>query len=136
MFEWKPEYAVGITEIDRQHQELFRMADEIYEMVLETSGEDQMQQVMDLVAALKQYAEDHFTLEESLLERYDYSEIEAHRQEHEKFRVQLEVLSVTDESRTQKQMVTELMKFITQWIFQHIRTADVAYAPTLRAQLH
>lgn len=136
MFEWKPEYAVGITEIDRQHQELFRMADEIYDMVVDVSEEEQMAEVFRLLAALKHYADEHFSLEESLMARYEYPGVEAHRQEHDKFRVQLETLSAEKESQTRQQMVTELIKFITQWIFQHIRTVDTAYAPLLRAQLH
>ena len=136
MFEWKPEYAVGIAEIDRQHQELFRMAEEIYDMALDVNGESHMQQVMDLLIALKQYANDHFDLEESLMGRYEYPGLEAHSREHEKFRTQLAEMSIIKENQSQKQVVTELIKFITQWIFRHICTEDAAYSPFLRARLH
>ncbi len=136
MFEWKPQYAVGITEIDRQHQELFRMAGEIYDMVLALDDAGQTEHILELLAGLKQYAGAHFVLEESLMDRYDYPDLEAHRQEHEKFRTDLAALSVDQESRSPKQTVTELIKFITQWIFKHICTVDPGYAPLLRAQLH
>lgn len=136
MFEWKQEYAIGISEIDRQHQELFRMADEIYDMVLDISGDSQLQQVTDLMAALKQYAEDHFALEESLLVRYEYPELEAHKREHASFRAQVAELSQAKGSQTQQAVLTELIKFMTQWIFRHIRSADVDYAPYLKAKLH
>jgi len=136
MFEWKPQYAVGITEIDRQHQELFRMASEIYDMVLALDDAGQTEHILELLAGLKQYADAHFVLEESLMDRYDYPDLEAHRQEHEKFRTDLAALSVHQESRSPKQTVTELIKFITQWIFKHICTVDPGYAPLLRAQLH
>lgn len=136
MFEWKQEYALGISEIDRQHQELFRMADEIYDMVLEVSGDFQTQRIADLMTALNQYAEDHFALEESLLVRYEYPELEAHKREHDSFRLQVAELSQAKESQIQREVLTELIKFMTQWIFRHIRLTDAEYAPYLKAKLH
>ncbi len=136
MFKWKPEYAVGIAEIDRQHQELFRMAEEIYDLVVDVDGDVQMNQVQDLLAALKQYADEHFDLEESLMVRYEYPDLEDHRLKHQEFRTQLAELSVMHESQSAKQMVTELIKFVTQWIFKHVCTEDIIYAPYLRAKLH
>lgn len=134
MFDWKPEYAVGISEIDRQHQELFRMANEIYDRVLDVQNDTEMGAVMELLDALGAYAGDHFSLEESLLMRYDYPQLAEHQLEHEGFRAQL--AEMLEGQLSQKQVITELIKFITQWIFKHICSADMAYAPYLKAQLH
>lgn len=136
MFEWKAEYAVGISEIDRQHQELFRMGSEIYDLVLDVSGEAPPEQVFSLVEALKGYAEEHFALEESLMERYEYPDLEEHRKAHEGFRSHVAEISKGGEDQSRTQMVTELIKFITQWVFKHICTEDAAYAPYLKSRLH
>lgn len=136
MFEWKPQYAVGISEIDRQHQELFRMAGEIYDMVLLPGEADHTARILELLSGFRKYADAHFVLEESLMARYDYPDMETHRQEHESFRSQVAELSAYQEANSSRQTVTELIKFVTQWIFKHVCTVDPAYGPLLRAQLH
>ena len=79
MLQWLPDYAVGVPQIDQEHQRLFALADRMHRAMLEGKGREQLDA---LLASLVDYAWDHFAHEERLMERIGYPELNDHRKQH------------------------------------------------------
>jgi hemerythrin len=47
MFEWKPDYSVKIASIDGQHQNLFRMGEELYAAMSAGQGKAVLSKTLD-----------------------------------------------------------------------------------------
>ncbi|MCK8060538.1 MULTISPECIES: bacteriohemerythrin [unclassified Fusibacter] len=126
LFNWKPEYATTITEIDVQHMELVRLGRQI-EKLLFSGAEDIYDELVELIDSLKAYTIYHFASEESLLERYAYPALDAHQVEHQKFIDELNEIDLSELDINQKAYAMDLIKFISKWIFSHILGADSDY---------
>lgn len=89
--EFKHEFQSGNAEIDRQHQELINIMNEIIENPnLEASSE----RLSDLVMELITKANEHFEYEEMLLQKQNFPDIENHKKEHLKYLEELTELSM------------------------------------------
>jgi hemerythrin-like metal-binding protein len=127
LFVWDAHYSVGIGEIDRQHQKLFVLFNELYDAMQQGHGNDV---VGNVLASVVDYTAYHFAHEEELFRRYGYPDEAAHRAEHAK---------LTDQAKTLEQrlraghsevtMVT--LKFLCDWLTNHIMGADKKFAPFL-----
>ena len=78
---WHRSYACGEVMIDRQHRELFDIAN----VILSTHVESlEVPQVIDIVEILIAHVTEHFSYEESVLEAVGYDRLDAHKVEHER----------------------------------------------------
>jgi hemerythrin len=80
IFDWQPEYSVGVAEIDALHQQVFEKARNLHAAVL--AGRPESTQA-ELLAALVAYTQTHFTAEESLMEASRYPDSARHKARHE-----------------------------------------------------
>jgi hemerythrin-like metal-binding protein len=122
LIEWSPQFDVGIEEINRQHQRLIYIANELYR--IQQRGGDR-QAVERLLSSLINYTATHFSYEELLMERHDYPDLDAHKHKHQQL-----VQQVVDfRSRIERgdQVVGELLEFVKRWLLQHIQHSDKAY---------
>ena len=79
---WKDEYNLGIEKVDRQHQHLF----EIINKIVDRSGpSEDTELACETIMEMVNYAKEHFTDEEILMQQYDYPNLEAHKKEHNYF---------------------------------------------------
>ena len=128
MFEWKPEYAVGIASIDAQHQKLFAIARELYEAMSAGRGKASLVLILD---RLVQYTSVHFTHEERLMRVYDYPDFQKHKAEHDGLTKQ--VLDFQKEFELGRvAMTVHLLQFLKDWLENHIMVSDFEYAPCLK----
>ena len=130
MFEWKSEYAVGIGSIDAQHQNLFAIARELYAAMSAGQGKAALARILD---RLVQYTAVHFAHEERLLRLNDYPDFAVHKAQHDgltqrvlKFQADFEAGLVS--------MTVQLLQFLKDWLENHIKVSDFAYAPCLKQQ--
>jgi hemerythrin-like metal-binding protein len=63
-FQWTADYAVGVRQIDEEHQRLFALAEEMHRAMLEGEGKAILQA---LLAGLVAYTSYHFAHEEQLM---------------------------------------------------------------------
>lgn len=77
---WQEGYESGEPTIDREHHELFDLANELLDTFL--SGEEAFSRIAPLFDRLMQHVAAHFADEEVILERYGYAKLEAHRRLH------------------------------------------------------
>lgn len=124
MFVWSEKYSLGIAEVDRQHQKLFALLNELYDAMQQGHGSDVIGKVLDSVIDYTSY---HFAYEEKLFRQYGYVEDAVHRSEHVRLAEQAKQLS--ERLHTQKTDVTmATLKFLCDWLANHVLGSDKKYA--------
>jgi hemerythrin len=130
MFEWQQEFSVGISSIDGQHRNLFRIAGELYSAMGAGQGRLAIRRILD---QLVQYTSVHFANEERLMQQHGYPGYAAHKAEHDALtRKVLDFQSDYEKGRIL--MTVELLQLLKAWLVHHIQESDAAYGPYLRAK--
>lgn len=124
MYELKEEYLTGIEQIDSEHRVLFEIADEIYELCENEFVPDKYDHIVNLLQRLKQYAVMHFEHEEAYMESIHYKKMFTQKIQHDNFKRKLETMDLEIIDENQDQAVEELLKFVTDWLAEHIMGTD------------
>jgi hemerythrin-like metal-binding protein len=126
---WTPDLGVGIEIIDNQHKMLCSYINALHRAMrqgtLETTGRD-------IVDNLKRYTVTHFSTEENYFSRSGYPDTEKHKQIHSKF-VDKVVSVEAQLAAGQIKVGDDLLDFLKDWLFTHIRVTDHQYAPFVKA---
>jgi len=123
-FKWLDEYSVGYDVIDRQHQYLFALANQIVD-----PNNDQ-QKTHHNVMSLNHYVREHFKDEEALMKKYNFPGYEEQVKEHDLLAKRLAEISpgiITGEVRQD-----EVINFMRNWLLHHIIGKDVPLGDFLR----
>ena len=128
MFEWNPDFSVGITSIDGQHQNLFALARELHSAMSAGQGKAVLSRTLD---RLVQYTAVHFAHEEWLMRLHDFPGAAAHKTEHDDLTRQ--VLEFQEDFNSGRAVITvQLLHFLKSWLEGHIKGSDMRYAPYLK----
>ncbi|MEW6488256.1 MAG: hemerythrin domain-containing protein [Thermodesulfobacteriota bacterium] len=122
VFAWKPEYALGVDEMDRQHREIFVLLAKLEESL---AGEGEGTNLRAL-AAVRQHALHHFCAEESLLEGVRYPNLVQQRVQHRRF---VERLRQAEASASEDRLSLEEVHGLQSWILGHVVGLDREYLP-------
>lgn len=127
---WDQAYSVQIAEIDRQHQKFTAILGMLFDAIEEGRSQNVLSGILrELVA----YADYHFDTEERLMIKYQYPDLGAHHEEHQEFRAKiLEFQRNFNEGR--ETTTSDVAKFMTHWISDHVMDADKKYGPFLNAR--
>ena len=124
---WSEEYSVAMPEIDAQHQVLFDLLNRLWAAIIKRAGRDEM---MAIVAELERYTVAHFAAEEAFMAATGYQDLEEHKLAHRIF---------VDKLAAEKKIVLaggnlslDLLKFLKDWLADHILVSDKAYSLALR----
>lgn len=123
--EWKDSYRIGDEAIDRQHQELFELANAMF------VASDQA--ALRLCAIkLYQYVRTHFADEEALMKKVGFPGYQAHVQSHNRILANLgEVSHAIGRNAMDPTIVSE---FLTDWGLNHIPKHDAQIAAFVTTQ--
>jgi hemerythrin len=128
--EWTSGLAVGVDEIDEQHQELFRRAERL---ILALKAGDRGE-VEPLLGYLSDYVVSHFDCEERWMARGEYPGLEAHRDAHRRFKEEFaEVLREYRRKGPTPLVALTVNNWLAEWLRSHIAGSDVALAAWLKA---
>lgn len=127
LFVWDARYTLNIAEIDRQHQKLFALFNELYDAMQQGHAN---QVIDDVLTRVVDYTAYHFATEEKLLRQYGYAEEAAHRAEHAKLTEQAKLL-VARQRAGHGQVAIATLKFLCDWLNSHILGSDRKFAPFL-----
>ena len=130
MFDWKPEYAVGIGSIDAQHQGLFAIGRELYAAMSTGQGRAVLARILD---RLVQYTTVHFAHEERLMQLHKYPDYAKHKAQHDALVKQVMGFQA-DFAGGRATMAVPVLQLIKDWLENHIKVCDTAYAPYMKAQ--
>ncbi|MBK9519995.1 MAG: hemerythrin family protein [Anaeromyxobacter sp.] len=129
-FAWRPEYSVGIDEIDAQHQELFRRAG----LFIESLQRQSRQEVGILLSFLRLYAVTHFGAEEAWMREASYPGTLEHEKQHDRFIK--DILALSDQHEKPRGPGIEpdrVAGWLEKWLKNHVTEVDADLARHLRA---
>ncbi len=123
---WKPEYSVGVEEIDAQHRYLFElwlMLDSIRDQ------EDNQRSRRQAILSLLDYIDLHFTTEEGYYR--EHPRFAEHQGLHRAFVDRIHAFEQEmDEERLDLQAMAD---FLRDWLIDHIVNTDIRYFNDMNA---
>lgn len=125
--QWDQSMSVNIDDLDAQHRKLLDMVNRLHDAL---DKGDSGELGLKIVSELKEYAQEHFSYEESLMMEHGYPGYAAHQQEHINFIKQVAAY----DSACRKQgcpLPGEILGFLERWLLDHIKGTDQKYAPYL-----
>jgi len=120
--EWKDQYSVGVKGIDNQHKQLIVLIN----ILNETSQNGALTTALldSIISQLTHYTKYHFTYEEVLFRKYNYSETEEHINEHQNFIGEIEAFS----KMKPEEVSEKILDYLNNWLVTHILKSDMKYA--------
>lgn len=135
-FAFTDKYKTGITLVDDEHRRLFEIISDTNDLIHEQLLHDKYDEIMRLLAELRDYTESHFNDEEALMERIHYPELPAQKRAHAAFverlvNIDLEELDNLDDN--QQEYLLDLIQFLLGWLSNHILGSDKKIGEYMRA---
>lgn len=128
--QWRPEYSVGIEEIDAQHQELFRRAG----LFIESLTRQSRQEIGILLSFLRLYAVTHFGAEEAWMRASGYPGTAEHEKQHDGFIKDILALSDQHEKKSGQGIEpARVSGWLEKWLKNHVTSTDTDFARHLKA---
>jgi len=127
-FKWSRKYAVFIPEIDAQHQDIFRLAEDLRQAAAGGAPPDRAPAILRELMAR---GEDHFAHEERLMRSTEYPAFGWHQGQHDALRKRLNEFAPRIE-QGEGQAALLLLKFLFGWLQDHVRLADCMMAAHVR----
>ena len=125
--EWSDKLSIGMPEIDDQHKELINILNRLHTAMAEGKGKAVLK---DTLADLTDYTITHFYTEERYMTRYRYPQLAQHRVEHEAFVAKVKKFQ-EDFDAGNATISIELLRFIKNWLVNHISGTDMAMGKVL-----
>ena len=119
--QWKPEYEIGIAEIDSQHRTLIEFVTEFEDAV---AGKVHWNAVHPLIVRAREFVKFHFAVEESLMQIVNYPRLVAHRAEHQYV---LKQFSALEQRVLRQELKAELLPLISAWLVDHMTDSDQSF---------
>ncbi len=130
MIKWDARLSVGSDVLDRQHQDIIKIINQLIDQPDEAFGAKPVTKILnDLVYHVRL----HFWTEEKILDEKGYDDLKTHKNEHTEYRIEFVSLSF-DLIRETKKEPQDLKKFLCRWWKNHILHNDLAYRNILREQ--
>ncbi len=133
-FSWDNKYNTGVDIVDEQHHKLVDMINQLGAISARQASLDELGAILTELASYTVY---HFDTEEKMMKEFGVEMMHqsAHFRAHEHFSAQVKVaakllLGSTDISH---QLVSPLLKYLTNWLVQHILGLDKRMAQEIRA---
>lgn len=129
IIQWNDTFSVNVAEIDKQHQKLIAMINELHDAMRQGKSNDVLKPILN---GLIEYTGVHFKTEENLFARYKYPEAENHKKAHADFVAKVMDFKTRFESSAVGLSI-DVMTFLSNWLQNHIKGEDKKYAPFLNA---
>lgn len=126
MFQFTEDCMIGVPEIDDEHKHLFELINDGMYLAGNQYTSDRYAAIKDLLNELDDYAEQHFSHEESYMEQIRDPELILQRNQHMVFRDKIREWSFRDidDPEQQKVLLKELMEYLARWLYHHIISSD------------
>ena len=118
-FAFTEKYHTGIDLVDNEHRRLFEIIHDTNDLIHAELLHDKYDEIMRLLAELKDYTEIHFHDEEALMERIQYPELDAQKRAHTAFverLVEIDLTELDDMDDNQQEYLIDLIQFLAGWL--------------------
>ena len=127
LIRWNDSFSVNVGKIDREHQKLVEMVNELTDAMKKGHGRDVIGEILNGLIA---YTASHFQTEETYFRQVKYPYTEEHKKEHAAF-----VQKVTEFKREfdagRATVSVNVLQFLSKWLQTHIKGADQKYSSYL-----
>lgn len=125
LIQWNDSFSVNVVEIDRQHQKLVGMINDLTDAMRQGKSKDILGKIIN---GLIGYAVTHFRAEEKYFDQFGYPETNSHKKEHSYFTKKIaEFKAGFDAGKLG--LSIEVMDFLSNWLQDHIKGVDKKYGP-------
>lgn len=130
--EWTKQYAIGISVIDAQHKQLFRLSDE-FDAALKAGVRSQ--DIDSLLDHIGEYVARHFAIEEKYMTELSYPGLAEQQEAHEKFVARFEKIHKDFKGRGMTQKIVEAVRReLTDWVRSHVTGIDQRFGEYYKNQ--
>ena len=130
LIQWNDSLSVNVAEIDRQHQKLIKMINDLSEAMKEGKGNDILGEIL---TSLVDYTKTHFKQEETYFDRFGYPDADSHKKIHEAFVTKISEFQAGLEEGSLSLSV-RVMVFLSDWLRNHINGIDKKYSSFFNAK--
>lgn len=123
-YEFTDDYLTGIELIDKEHEHLFEIANETYNLLKNEFVTDKYDRIVALLEELKDYTKTHFAHEEEYMKSINYQYIWSEIHQHRTFEKKLDDIDLKKLDDSQQEYILEILDFLTKWLSGHIKGAD------------
>lgn len=124
MYEFKDEFKTGIAQIDEEHQKLFEIAENIYQLKNDAFLPDKYDQIRAILSELKNYTLIHFEHEEAYMASIGYKKMFMQKVQHDALRQQIAEWDIDAIDENQDKAIDDMLKLVTDWLTDHILEHD------------
>ncbi|MBF0613531.1 MAG: bacteriohemerythrin [Magnetococcales bacterium] len=124
LIRWRDSLSVGIQAFDIDHRNLIERINQLHTAIQQQHTKEEMQRILE---ELINYATTHFTREERLLADHGYSHLEGQQQQHNKFLNYIKEQTHLLHREDSFALASELLKYLKDWLLQHILKHDMRY---------
>jgi hemerythrin-like metal-binding protein len=129
---WSPEWRIGEEKIDRRHEDLFRMFNELGDALWDGVGKDKIGEMLQFAA---DYTVVHFTEEERVMLENGCERLAEHKKIHKDFVAEvLDALRRFKSGENSTEFVVKLVMRLGDWLRDHVRGIDQEIGKCLRAK--
>jgi len=127
---WSSVFSVGVKDIDDQHKKLVDLANQLNDAMRAGHGKDVLGKVLN---ELVDYTVYHFGFEEKLMDKHQYPNQAAHKEEHKKL-VQEVAAFKGKFDKGDAALTSEIMNFLRDWLTKHILQTDKLFGKDLNSK--
>jgi len=125
---WSSSFLVNIEEIDKQHENLFKIINNLHNSLKRGEGEAFIKPILN---SLVKEVIIHFETEEKWMKKYEYPELQKHYEEHQAYILEIKGFIVKNKMRTPL-LARNLLLSLGGWYREHITEYDIKIGKFLK----
>ena len=123
-FAFTDEFRTQIPLVDKEHETLFDLVRQTYKLVHDEFRVDKFDDIIEIIEELRDYTIKHFADEERYMKSINYDGLAEQVAAHTAFVEKLNNIDFDEIDRDQEDALDKLIKFLLNWLVQHILKVD------------
>ncbi len=130
VFTWTGELSVGDAVIDGQHESIFGATNRLLDIV---AGDRPPEDLFGVLSMVERYVREHFSYEETYMERHGYPKLLEHRNIHEGFAADFaKRKEELVKGGTSSEAILAFENYLGTWLIRHVSDEDQKYAAFIK----
>ena len=124
-YEFTDDCLTGIETIDNEHRELFRIINDLQDLLNNDMSDDKYDRTQDMLRRLQHYAEEHFKHEEEYMASIHDPELEIQKKQHLEFCNKIDEADASIPNDGQDEFLQNLLTYLVTCLYRHILGSDL-----------